>query len=153
MPEYKWESNVLYPIGLFLRTNSKLESLKFLHHAGLDPASIIHMVLILVQFLFKNQSKLFIYLTLLLFIYLTNWQLDDKKFKLELQFCTVLSNNHQPITSSQHPVLLGIIIANLLIKLIGKPTGLKRKKISRHFGVGRIFRNVLMSQVTKSFSH
>jgi len=50
---------------------------------------------------------------------------ENNNFKLELQFYPVLSSNWQPVTSSHHPILIGIIIADLF-NLIGKPTGLKR---------------------------
>jgi len=36
---------------------------------------------------------------------------ETKNFKLELQFYPVLSSNWQPVTSSHHPILIGIIIA------------------------------------------
>jgi len=50
---------------------------------------------------------------------------SQRNFKLEFQFCTILSINPQPEGKNPYSILIGIIIAVLLVTLMGKPTGLK----------------------------
>jgi hypothetical protein len=60
---------------------------------------------------------------------------DNKNIKLELQFYTILSINPQPGSKNQHPILIGIIIAVLLIESMCK---LHRPQVDRRFTMNQV---------------